>query len=196
MTGIVLAGGESRRMGSDKAFLKVGGKPMIEHVMASLRKIARHIIIVTNKPECFSHYDAELTRDAWEGRGSLIGLYSGLLNSRDDCNFVAACDMPFMNPKLMEYMSGLIHDEDAVMPRIGPFVEPLHAVYRRTLLPVIADHLRRDQRRIRDIFAGQRVRYLTEDEIDRFDPTHRSFLNVNTREEYEEVICLDLECRN
>jgi molybdopterin-guanine dinucleotide biosynthesis protein A len=196
MTGIVLAGGESRRMGDDKAFLKIDGRPLIEHVLAALRQAAGTIIIVTNSPAAYASYDAEIVGDEGEKRGSLIGLYSGLLRSRDDYSIVVACDMPFLNPGLLSHMAGLAHGYDAVLPRSGDLVEPLHAVYGRHLLPVIKSSIDRDDRRIRSIFQERRIRYVSEEEMDRFDPRRRSFINLNTRKEYEEVTCSDLECRN
>jgi molybdopterin-guanine dinucleotide biosynthesis protein A len=196
MTGIVLAGGESRRMGTDKAFLKLDGRPLIEHVLSALRQAARTIIIVTNSPAAYAAYDAEIVGDRGGKRGSLIGLYSGLLRSRDDFSIVVACDMPFLSPALLSYMAGLAEGYDAVLPGSGDLIEPLHAVYGRHLLPVIEQHIERDDRRIRSIFEGRRVRYVSQEEIDRFDPRRRSFINLNTRKEYEEVTCSDLECRS
>jgi len=191
MTGIVLAGGENRRMGKDKAFLKVAGMPMIEHVLRALRKSVERIIIVTNSPEAYASFDALVITDACDKRGPLTGLYSGLLRSQDDYNVVVACDMPFLNSGLLTYMAGLAGEYDVVLPKIGNFTEPLHAVYRRGLLPVIEDHIKKEQQRIQNIFTGLRVRYLTEKEIDRFDPLRRSFINLNTPEEYEEATCSD-----
>lgn len=184
-------------MGREKAFLEVAGLPMIEHVIRSVRSVAGRIIVVSNSPSnTFSRHDVDVVPDVRDRRGSLIGLYSGLLHSQDDYNLVVACDMPFLNRRLLEYMAGLSREYDVLLPRIGTFVEPLHAIYSRDLLPVIEECVRRDQQRIRDIFAGRRVQYLTEEEIDRFDPRRRSFVNVNTPEEYEEVTCSDWECRN
>jgi molybdopterin-guanine dinucleotide biosynthesis protein A len=183
-------------MGRDKAFLEVQGLPMIEQVIRALRTLVSRIIIVTNTPDAYARYGAETVPDALDKRGSLVGLYSGLLRSQDELNIVVACDMPFLNPRLLGYMAGLAGEYDVVLPKIDSFVEPLHAIYRRNLLPVIEDHIRRDQRRIQTIFTGQRIRYVTEPEIDRFDPLRRSFINVNTRAEYEEVLCSDLGCRS
>ncbi len=196
MTGVVLAGGESRRMGTDKAFLKVNGMPMVERVIGTLRSVCDHIIVVTNSPEPYARMGVDVTADAFSDRGALVGIYSGLLRSRSDRSMVVACDMPFLNAALIEYMTRVAGEYDVVLPRVGEFIEPLHAVYRKALLPVIEYHLRSDRRRIRDIFPGLRIRHITEDEIDRFDPARRSFLNLNTRKEYEEVTCSDLECRN
>ena len=191
MTGIVLAGGENRRMGVDKAFLPVAGMPMIEHVLRALRKSVESIIIVTNSPGAYASYDAVVVTDACDKRGPLTGIYSGLLHSGDEFNVVVACDMPFLNSRLLSYMTGLAGEYDAVLPKIGDFIEPLHAVYRRGLLQVIEDHIKRDQRKIRGILTGLRVRHVTEKEIDRFDPLRRSFINLNTPEEYEEATCSD-----
>jgi molybdopterin-guanine dinucleotide biosynthesis protein A len=193
MTGIVLSGGENRRMGRDKAFLPIAGRPIIEHVLQALRDSVEHIIIVTNSPEAYSSYEAEVMviEDVYEKRGPLTGIYSGLLRSSDEYNVVVACDMPFLNPRLLAYLADLSKSYDVVLPKIEDYVEPLHAVYRRGLLPIIEEHLNRENRRIQSILSGLRVRYVTEREIDRFDPQRRSFINLNTPEEYKEVTCLD-----
>ncbi len=191
MTGIVLSGGENRRMGRNKAFLPIAGKPMIEHVLKALKCSVERIIIVTNSPEAYATYDALVITDACDKRGPLTGIYSGLLRSSDEYNVVVACDMPFLNSQLLTYMTGLSRDYDVVLPKIGELTEPLHAVYWKGLLPIIEDHIKTERRRIQDILSGLRVRYITEKEIDRFDPKKRSFINLNTQEEYEEVTCSD-----
>jgi molybdenum cofactor guanylyltransferase len=196
MTGIVLSGGESRRMGRDKAFLMLDGIPLIEHVLRTLRAVFPRIIIVTNDPASYVPYRAVVVTDAVTKQGPLTGIYSGLLHSQDDYNFVVACDMPFLTPGLISYMAGLADGHDIVAPMVDGYLEPLHAFYRRRLLPVIEERLGRDARQIRGIYSEARVRYVTETEIDRYDPERRSFKNLNTPEEYKEATCLDLECRN
>jgi molybdopterin-guanine dinucleotide biosynthesis protein A len=197
MTGIVLAGGESRRMGRDKAFLKLDGIPLIEHVLRALRSVFPRTIIVTNNPSAYVVYDAVIVTDAVKKQCPLAGIYSGLLSSTDEYNFVAACDMPFLNPDLITYMTGLVKGYDIVVPMIGGInVEPLHAIYSKKLLPVIKKQLLGDERKIQGIFKEARVKYVTETEIDRYDPERRSFRNLNTLDEYKEATCLDLECRS
>ena len=178
-------------MGKDKAFLRVEGMPMIEHVLRALRKSAERVIIVTNSPDSYASYGALVVTDATDKRGPLTGIYSGLLRSPDEYNLVVACDMPFLNSRLLAYMAGLAGDYDVVLPKVGDFIEPLHAVYRRGLLPVIEDHIKREQRKIQSMLVGLRVRHVTEEEIDRFDPLRRSFINLNTPEEYKEATCSD-----
>jgi molybdopterin-guanine dinucleotide biosynthesis protein A len=196
MAGIVLSGGENQRMGTDKAFLKIEGIPMIEHILRALKSIFDNIIIVTNTPQLYSAYDAMVVTDAYDKRGPLTGIYSGLLRTMDEYNFVVACDMPFLNAGLISYMMGLAAGFDIVVPRIGGLSEPLHAVYHRGLLPIIEKRLLRDAQQIQGIFSDARVRYVTEVEIDRHDQGRRSFMNLNTPGEYKEATCSDLECRN
>jgi molybdopterin-guanine dinucleotide biosynthesis protein A len=196
MTGIVLAGGENKRMGMDKAFLKLDGIPMIEHVLRSLKAVCRDIIIVTNSPQSYEAYEATVVTDAFDMRGPLTGIYSGLLKSTDEYNFVVACDMPFLNPGLMAYMGGIAEGYDIVVPAVSGMFEPLHAVYRKGLVPVIEAQLMQHKQRIQELFRNQRVRYVAEEEIDRFDPARKSFENLNTPQEYEEAACADWECRS
>lgn len=196
MTGIILAGGENRRMGTDKAFLDVAGRPLVERVINVLKGLFERVIVVTNTPQAYAHYAVSVVTDAIDKRGPLTGIYSGLLASKDEYNFVAACDMPFLNSGLIGHMAKEAEGYDIVVPEIHGKVEPLHAVYHKRLLALIEVQIRRDSRQIQKIFEGVKVRRITEEEIDRFDPEKRSFINLNTPEEYEEAVCLDLECRS
>jgi molybdopterin-guanine dinucleotide biosynthesis protein A len=196
MTGIVLSGGENRRMGTDKAFLKVAGIPMIEHALRSLKSVFHELIIVTNAPERYAAYNVNVVTDAFEKRGPLTGIYSGLVRSSNEYNFVVACDMPFLNPALLAYMAGLAEGHDVVVPSLAGLLEPLHAVYRKRLIPLIEDEIRHDRKRIQELFEKVDTRYVTEQEIDRFDPERKSFKNLNTPKDYEEAACADWECRS
>jgi molybdopterin-guanine dinucleotide biosynthesis protein A len=196
MTGIILAGGESRRMGREKSLLDFKGRPLVAHMLELCAGLFEQTVIVTNKPDHYRSYGAELVSDVFDIRGPLTGIYSGLLKSRSEYSFVAACDMPFLNPRLIAYMGAAAQGYDAVVPRYQGYLEPLHAVYHRGLLPAIESRLRKGDRRIRSMFDDLAVRYLAEEEIDRFDPLRRSFRNLNTPEEYKEAVCSDWECRN
>ncbi|HUI45709.1 MAG TPA: molybdenum cofactor guanylyltransferase [Nitrospirota bacterium] len=196
MTGIVLAGGENRRMGADKAFLPFAGIPLVEHVLRPLKQLFREIIVVTNSPERYAAYGVAVVRDAFNKRGPLTGIYSGLMRSKDEYNFVVGCDMPFLNARLISYMTALAEGYDAVVPTIGEFMEPLHAVYCKGILPVIEERIRQNDQRIRNMLATLRIRYVLKEEIDRFDPERKSFKNLNTRQEYEEASSVDWEYRS
>ncbi len=196
MTGIILAGGENKRMGVDKAFLEVAGSPIIEHVLRAFGSIVHRIIIVTNSPERYLAYEARVVTDRLDQRGPLTGIYSGLSISESEYNIVVACDMPFLNAGLLAYLMELAPGYDAVVPAFEGRAEPLHAVYSKGLLPVIEKRIREDDRRLQGIFGRANVRYVTEKEISRFDPERRSFINLNTPQQYKEATCLDSECRN
>lgn len=191
MTGIILAGGENRRMGVDKAFLVIDGRPLIEHILNLFSMLFTRTIVVTNTPERYLSYDVEVTRDTLDIRGPLTGIYSGLLKSSDEYNFISACDMPYLNPRLISYMGEIAAGQDAVVPQFDEYLEPLHAVYRRGILPFIEMQVRKQDRRIRGLFEHIQVRYVTEEEIVRFDPLKRSFINLNTPMEYKEAVCSD-----
>ncbi|HYA87982.1 MAG TPA: molybdenum cofactor guanylyltransferase [Nitrospirota bacterium] len=195
MTGIVLSGGENRRMGTDKAFLKIAGIPLIEHVLSSLKSVFHDLIIVTNAPDQYAAYRVNVVTDAFEMRGPLTGIYSGLMRSSTEYNFIVACDMPYLNPTLISYMAGLAEGHDIVIPSIDGLLEPLHAVYRKRLIPLMEEQIKHDRRRIRELFGQVQVRYVTEQEIDRFDPGRKSFKNLNTPKDYEEAACADSECK-
>jgi len=196
MTGIILAGGESRRMGADKAFLTLAGRPLIEHVLDVFQGLFEKTLIVTNSPQDYAAYGVPLVSDALAVHGPLTGIYSGMLHTADEYYFVAACDMPYLNAELISFMARSATGYDAVVPNAGGLIEPLHAVYGKSLFPVIEQHLRQKSRRIRDIFMNASVRYITAEEIERFDPQQRSFINLNTPVEYKEAVCSDLECRS
>jgi len=191
MNGIILAGGENRRMGTDKAFLDIDGRPLIDHILDVFLTLFDRTIVVTNTPDRYRSYDVEVTSDALDLRGPLTGIYSGLLRSTAEYNFVAACDMPYLNPELISYMGEISAGKDAVVPQFDGFLEPLHAIYRKGIIPVMEAQLRQQDRRIRGLFDHIQIRYVTDEEIVRFDPLKRSFRNLNTPKEYKEAVCLD-----
>lgn len=191
MNGIILAGGENRRMGADKAFLAIDGRPMIEHILGLFAGLFKQTIIVTNSPERYRSYGVELVADALAIRGPLTGIYSGLQRSGEEFNFIAACDMPFLNHHLIVYMGEISRGHDAVVPLVNGLPEPLHAIYNKRSLSQIESHIRSGERRIYPIFDRLDVRYLGDEEIGRIDPDRRSFRNINTPEEYKEAVCSD-----
>ncbi len=183
MTGVVLAGGRSRRMSRDKAFLPIGGATLIELVVARLREACGdRLLLVTNTPETYRHLGLPTVPDALPPGRSLVGIYTGVVHAGEPA-FVCACDMPFLNPALVRHLAGLAGDADMVIPRHGGEYEPLHAVYTPACLDPIRRCVER-QGRNTDFLPDVRVRVVEEPELRRFDPDLRSFVNVNTPEEY------------
>ncbi len=210
-SGIILAGGKSTRMGRDKAFVEVGGRPLIERVLERVQQVAEETIIVTNSPQQYAHLPARLVPDVVRGRGPLVGIYSGLQAARHDLAIVVACDMPFLKPDLLRFMLAESAEYDVVIPHTavsaaprglharppaGPTAKtkglhPLHAAYRRTCLPVIEKLIDTDDLRVIAFLAAVRVRYIEPDEIARFDPRRQSFFNVNTPAEWEQALRME-----
>ncbi len=210
-TGIILAGGQSTRMGRDKAFVEVGGRPLIERVLERVQQVATETIIVTNSPQQYAHLPARLVPDVVRGKGPLVGIYSGLQAARHGLAVVVACDMPFVQPDLLRFMLAQSPGHDVVIPHTGVSappralhdrpqagptakmrgLHPLHAVYRRTCLPVIEKLIDSDDLRVIAFLAAVRVRYLEPDEIARFDPRRQSFFNVNTPAEWEQALRME-----
>ena len=128
-----------------------------------------------------------IVTDIYPGKGSLGGLYTGLTASNSFYNLVVACDMPFLNQALLCYMVQLSVGFDAVVPRLGSMVEPLHAVYSRGCLATVERLLKQDNLKVRDILPLIRVRYVETEEIDMFDPEHLSIFNINTEADLEKA---------
>jgi len=187
VSGLVLAGGQSSRLGTDKSFINVNGQSLIEHIVAKLTRLSDDVIIVTNSPDEYDHLEARLVGDIYPGKGALGGIYSGLRAAANAYSLVVACDMPFLDLNLLRYMIILAREHDVVIPRIGGLPEPLHAIYSKHCLEPIDRLLARGGLKIVDFFSEVRVRYVEEGEVDIFDPQHLSFFNVNTLNDLEEM---------
>jgi len=167
-------------MGTDKALLEIGGRPLIERIVRKLSLIGQEVIVVTNSPKNYAFLGVRLVGDVFPGRGSLVGLYSGLKAARSDYSLVVACDMPFLNLDLLRYLAALAPYHDVVIPWLKKGLEPLHAVYSKACLGPIEALLRRNERKILEFFPQMRVRYVEEEVVRFFDPQLRSFVNINT----------------
>ncbi|MBI2935159.1 MAG: molybdenum cofactor guanylyltransferase [Chloroflexi bacterium] len=194
---IVLAGGKSTRFGRDKTTQLVGGQTLIERVIHRLAAFGDEIIVVLapggTLPPFPSPVKLRKVFDIYPERGSLGGVYTGLVLSPHQYNLVVASDMPFLNEKLLRHMIDQSPGYDVVIPRVGKNVEPLHAVYSRSCIPIIEKVWQRGQSKVLDILQYARTYYLDEKEIEQFDHRHLSFFNVNTPGELKRAIDLARE---
>ncbi len=182
VTGIVLAGGNSSRMGTDKAFVHVEGRRIIDHVLLAFKRLFEEIIIVTNSPEAFRDLGVRIETDAIKGAGPLGGLYTGLRAAQSERCFAVACDMPFINEALVKYMTD-ITGYDVVVPMIRDRYEPLFACYSAKCADYAWEQIQRGRFKISDMLPQADIRIVREEEIRIFDKELRSFININTREE-------------
>jgi molybdopterin-guanine dinucleotide biosynthesis protein A len=186
----IQAGGQSRRMGSDKALVTLGGKPMIEALLARLAGLADEILITTNRPDNYSYLGLRLASDPVPGAGALHGLRTALAASLGETVLVLACDLPFISRPLLEHLLARAHEADVIVPyRNGEF-EPLHAVYARSVLPAVEAALATGRARMISFFSDVHVLPIAEDELRRFDPEGLSFFNVNTPQDLTEAEAL------
>jgi molybdopterin-guanine dinucleotide biosynthesis protein A len=183
----ILAGGESRRMGQDKAFLSIGGRPVIERVIQRVTPLSDDVTIITNAPDKYHHMGFRMVCDVHPGKGSLGGIYTAIHATRHPHCLVVACDMPFLNPDLLRYLASLAPGFDVVIPRVEAFPETMHAIYGKGCLEPIERQLLADRLKIIGFFKDVRVRYVERDDVARFDPTFRSFLNMNTPADWERM---------
>jgi len=186
---VVLAGGKGLRLGQDKALETIGNKNLLHWVVSYLSLFKSNIIIVTAEKQSLSQLtdypQLRIVTDAYPDKGPLAGIYTGLAASVSLYNLVVACDMPFLNYALLNYMLQISAGFDLVIPRLGDMVEPLHAVYSKTCLPPIQSLLEQGNLSVRGLFSLVRVRYVEATEINRFDPEHLSFFNINTKSDLQ-----------
>ena len=183
----ILAGGQSRRMGQDKAFLPVDGLAVIERVIQRVAGLSDDVVIITNTPDKYRHLGQRLVGDVYPDTGALGGIYTGIHTARHPYCLVVACDMPFLNTSLLRYLITLTSDSDVVIPVVKEFPETMHALYGKGCLGPIEARLQARALKIIGFFDDVRVRYVQREEVARFDPTFRSFMNMNTPADWQIV---------
>jgi len=187
LTGIVLAGGASRRMGRDKAFLELDGRPLIQVVIERMAQVCAEVLVVSGDVRPYARLGVPLVEDRFRGVGVLGGLHAGLEAATYELALAVGCDMPFLSPGLLRAFADWAEGFDVAVLRQGDGeqVEPLHAAYRRTCLPAMEVAVQAGRRRIVSFFPHVRVRYVMPEEVAALDPEMYSFRNVNTPEEWQ-----------
>jgi molybdopterin-guanine dinucleotide biosynthesis protein A len=187
-TAIVLAGGRSRRMGRDKALLPWGQGTLLGRVIQRLRPIAQETLVVASGTAAFGDLGARMVRDLIPGAHALGGLYTGLRLARYERCFVCACDMPFVNPALVSFLVDAAEGVDCVVPETGEGLQPLHAVYNRSALPVVEQRARSGQYDLRELVVSLSARIIQKNAVRKLDPDSESFLNLNTSADYARAV--------
>jgi molybdopterin-guanine dinucleotide biosynthesis protein A len=193
---VIQAGGESRRMGQDKALLPFLGRPLIQRVIERVAPLGDEVLVTTNRPEEYAFLGVPLAPDLLPGRGALGGLYTALSAARQPLVGVVACDMPFVSPALLAAERDLLLESgvQAVIPRHADGTEPFHAVYdRAACLPAVEAALQAGKWRVDAWFPAANLRFLSPAEIKSLDPLGRAFWNVNTPEEFQRAERLAFE---
>ena len=194
VSGIVLAGGMSRRLGRNKAVEPVGGEPLIRRVIGRISQIAEETVVVVAEMEQASALplpdSVKVAADIFPGGGSLGGIFTGLSAATGEWGLTVSCDMPFLNIQLFRHMLSLRAGVDVVVPVLDGRPEPTHAFYSQRCLPYIERQLRADDLKIARFFNDVRVSFVPQEVIDRLDPDHLSFFNINTEQDLEQALAL------
>ncbi len=195
VTGVVQAGGKSTRMGGrPKALIQLGGRSIVERVVAALTPVVDDVLVVTNTPELYAFLGLPMVADVYPDHGSLGGIYSGL-SAAGEIAFTVACDMPFLHPEVVRLVVARAGEGDVVIPRVGEQYETMHAAYGKACLPHIEERLRTGRLKIVGFFDRVRVVEIGEAEIARFRDPAVAFMNVNTPDELERARALAAELR-
>ena len=209
VTGVILAGGMSRRMGENKALMRLGDNSLIGHVIRCMHNVTDELLLVTNSPTEYAHLGVSMHGDILPGVGALGGIYTGVTHASHDTVLCVACDSPFLEPKLLTYLGSVLGEYDAVMPythssRQTPFsnkdigvtnpsygdgtqitLQTLCAAYSKRCLPVIELMLRESELRVHALQERAHIKSVSPEVWQEFDPDGMSFFNINTPEDFE-----------
>ncbi|HEX8948196.1 MAG TPA: molybdenum cofactor guanylyltransferase [Dissulfurispiraceae bacterium] len=199
IAGVILAGGENTRFPSLKGFIRIGEASILERNLALLREQFREVFISTNMPEKYFHFGAPLIGDVLPSKGPMSGIYSSLLNAEGEGIFVAACDMPFLNPGLISLVCrkhlGLTVQADATIPVFRGEAQPLAGIYCKSIVPLLEEGILKGKTSLRRFLGEIRTNFIDEEEVRALDPEGMSFANINTMEDYERIIATGKESK-
>jgi molybdopterin-guanine dinucleotide biosynthesis protein A len=185
----VLAGGQGKRLGMDKATLQIGNCSLLDRILLVLREMFPYIMLIVQQDGssllALEDTGVKVVTDVIPGKGPLVGIYTALQHSPAPYVFVMACDMPYPSRELIRCMLSAVPGLDAVVPRRGEYIEPLFAVYRQDIAARIRARIEGGRLKIHELIEELNVRYLEEDEVAACDPGFRSFFNINTLEDLE-----------
>jgi molybdopterin-guanine dinucleotide biosynthesis protein A len=189
-TGIILAGGLSRRLDyKNKALLRVGGESIIERIINALSEVIANILLITNSPDEFKHLEIPMFGDIIPGSGSLGGIYTGLKVSETYHNLIVACDMPFIRPSLLTLLMQQSKNYDVVIPVTPDGHHPTCAIYSKDCIKPIEVQIRSGNLKISDFFPNVRTRKIDFNTLhDRYDQI--MFFNINTKEDYLKAVSI------
>ena len=191
VTGVILAGGRSRRMGRNKALMPLRQEPLIAHVVRQMQSVTDELLLITNEPDLYTSLKLPMYADILPDMGALGGIYTGLTYARNSTVICVGCDMPLLQPNLLSHLTTLLNNYDAVVPcveaedRSASIFQTLSAVYAKRCLPVINSMLAGGELRVHALYDRVDTRVVQPTEWQLFDPQGLSFFNINTPEDFE-----------
>ncbi|MDY6842766.1 MAG: molybdenum cofactor guanylyltransferase [Thermodesulfobacteriota bacterium] len=187
MTGAVLAGGDSKRMGCNKAFIELDGIRLIDRTIAVFKNIFKEVLVITNDPVTYEYLDVRVVKDLFSQKSSIVGIYTGLFYATYGHTLFVACDMPFIQEDIVRLLVENIGDNDVVIPETPDGLEPLFSVYSKRCLRPIFDLIKSEDYKIRNFFNRVKVKKISECEIKGEERGLSAFFNLNTKEDLEKI---------
>lgn len=195
LSAAVLTGGQSRRMGTDKALLKLDERALLAWVIDAVSTVSDDVLLVGDRPE-YHRFGIRVVADDLPGAGALGGIATALRHAIHDRVLVVACDMPAISVRLLDAMASLASDAEVVVPLTdvsrndrGPtqMYQPLHAIYRRSCLPIMERHIAEGRLKVADFMTDARVCTLPEEWLRQYDPALSSFDNINSPDDLARI---------
>jgi molybdopterin-guanine dinucleotide biosynthesis protein A len=186
-TAIILAGGESKRMGFDKQFLSVNNEYFIDKIVEVLEKEFKQIIIISNTPKIYKDRYSQVYKDKIKNIGPLGGIYTGLSYSDSEYSYIVACDMPCINISYIKYMKNILlksNDCDAIITKYKNWIEPFNAIYSKSLINKLEEYLKSDRKSINSFLKKSEVVYIEEDIAREYSYNWDMFRNINDLKEF------------
>lgn len=194
ISGVILAGGKNTRYPEIKSFLKIGNTTIIEKTLDLFKSIFDEVFISTNTPEIYFRFQVPLLGDITNSKGPMSGIYTSLVNISNDCLFVVACDMPFLKDSVISFICKK-HKEaskdllvDATIPIFNGRPQPLMGIYCKSVISHIEDSILKEKTSMKRFLEEINANYIDEKELKNIDPEGKSFININTPEDYEKVM--------
>jgi len=197
ITGIILAGGKSTRMGENKSLLDLNGMTVIERVVSLMKSIFREVIIITNTPNEYDFLNIPKHKDIFEYKGPLAGIHSGLTHSNNEKNFVISCDIPLMEKEMIEFIIDYKTDKPITVCKADGFVQQLAGLYSKSILPTINTSLKNYEAELRKRNQAKRkcavlslldqvgAEIINAEELDIYKK--HMFFNMNRPEDYNRI---------
>lgn len=190
ISGVILAGGKSRRMGRNKALLPIGGKPVILRLVEQFQSLFEEAFVIANDAALYAPYCSRIVPDLYPGKGPLAGLHAALSHCGRDWVFISACDTPFIQATVVQEMARLRENVDAALAETEEGPQPLNAYYSRRCLPAIQRCLEADELRMISFWPEIKMRVAPWAQVKQWDSSARTFWNMNTPEDYQAALAL------
>jgi len=188
ITGAILAGGKSRRMGRNKALLDLGGQPVIQRLVEQFQRTFDEVLVIANDSAVYQRFCNSVYPDIHLEKGPLAGLHSALRHAANDWVFISACDSPFFNVNLFGAMLSLRKNADAVICETEDGLQPLTALYSRRCLQPIENCLEQERLKVVSFHDQIRLQIVPNEDVERLDSGSRMFWNMNYPEDYEQAV--------